>query len=124
MKVILAILTTIMISTSFAFSQDPPSEATSVFNALMTATVGDNYIAFQQPGDAAFKSGITEEMFQKVAQQLAPILKDGYESTFLTAMKQQGFDVYVWKITPKTGSDQFLARLVLKEGKASGFWIQ
>jgi len=51
-------------------------------------------------------------------------MKGGYEVSFLTSLTQQGFDVYLWKITPKTGTDQFVVKLALKDGKVVGFWIQ
>lgn len=107
-----------------AFAEEAPQDANSIVKILVTATESGNYSEFQQPGDAAFQAGITKEMFNKVSQQLAPALKGGYDLSFLTSLTQQGYDVYLWKITPNTGKDQFVAKLVLKNGKASGFWIQ
>ena len=117
-------LVAIIMSAALAFAEEAPKVADSVVKVLLTATESGNYSDFQQPGDVAFQAGITKEMFSKVSQQLAPVLKGGYELSFLTTLNQQGFDVYLWKITPKTGKDQFVVKLALKDGKAVGFWIQ
>ena len=121
---IIRILAAIIMTATLAFAEEAPQDANSIVKILLTATESGNYSDFQQSGDAAFQSGITKEMFSKVSQQLAPVLKSGYELSFLTSLTQQGFNVYLWKITPKTSKDQFIVKLVLKDGKASGFWIQ
>jgi hypothetical protein len=107
-----------------AFAEEAPQDANSIVKTLLTATESGNYSEFQQQGDPAFQAGITKDMFSKVSEQLAPVLKGGYDLSFLTSLTQQGYNVYLWKITPKTGKDQFVAKLVVKNGKASGFWIQ
>ena len=109
---------------TIAFAEEAPQNADSIVKTLLAATESGNFAEFQQQGDAAFQAGITKDMFSKVSQQLAPALKGGYDLSFLTSLTQQGYDVYLWKITPNTGKDQFVAKLVLKNGKASGFWIQ
>lgn len=114
----------IALSAACALAEEAPQAASDVLKTLIEATESANYTAFQQPGNAAFQAGITKDIFSKAVQQLAPMLKGGYDLSFLTSLSQQGNEVYLWKITPKTGQDQFVAKLVLKNGKASGFWIQ
>ena len=91
-------LVAIIMSAALAFAEEAPKVADSVVKVLLTATESGNYSDFQQSGDVAFQAGITKEMFSKVSQQLAPVLKGGYELSFLTTLNQQGFDVYLWKI--------------------------
>ncbi|MFM8717741.1 MAG: hypothetical protein ACKOF3_13305 [Spartobacteria bacterium] len=114
----------LIISSALAFAEEAPQAASDVLKTLLAATESGDYPAFQRPGDAAFQAGITKAMFSQVSQQLAPMLKAGYDLSFLTSLTQQGNEVYLWKISPKTGQDQFVAKLVLKNGKATGFWIQ
>ncbi len=102
---------------------DAPPAATQLCKTLLTAIATNDLAAFQNDGNEAFRSGITKPMFESVSAQLSPLFKDGYESEFLTSLKQRKMDVYLWKITPKTGSDQFVAKLVLEDGKVAGFWI-
>lgn len=102
---------------------DAPPAAAQLCTSLLTAIATNDLAAFQKDGNDAFRSGITKPMFETVSAQLAPIFKDGYESEFLTSLKQRKLDVYLWKITPKTGNDQFVAKLVLEDGKVAGFWI-
>jgi hypothetical protein len=43
---------------------------------------------------------------------------------YLTAMNQQGSEVFLWKLVPQLGQTQFLVRLTLTGGKVSGFFFQ
>lgn len=104
-------------------ASDAPPTATQLCTALLAAIATNDLAAFQKDGNDAFRSGLTKPMFESVSAQLSPLFKDGYESEFLTSLKQRKMDVYLWKITPKTGNDQFVAKLVLEEGKVAGFWI-
>jgi hypothetical protein len=101
----------------------PPENASRMLKVLLTATADGDYESFQKEGTPAFQSGITKQVFSTVSAQLSPLLKPGYDAQFLTALRQSNLDVYLWKITPKSGKDQFVAKLVVEDGKAAGFWI-
>lgn len=124
MKTHLIIIATMLLSAVSTFADDPPAAAKKAFDTLMEATSKDDYKLFQSVGDDAFKKGITEEAFSSVTDQLQPVLKDGYDAKFLTELTQQGHTVYLWKLTPKIGPDQFVAKLVLSGDSVSGFWIE
>lgn len=119
------ILTLLALAVHFATlsAAEPPPAAAALNAQLLAAIASGDVVAFQENGNDAFRSGMTKPMFETVSAQLAPIFKDGYESEFLTSLKQRKLDVYLWKITPKTGNDQFVAKLVLEDGKVAGFWI-
>jgi len=112
----------LMISTASA-SENPPAEAQRMFTTLLTAVAKGDYPAFQKEGTPAFQAGITAQVFETVSAQLAPLLSTGYETTFLTELKQKGLQVFLWKVTPKSGGDQFVAKLVIEGDRAAGFWI-
>jgi len=68
--------------------------------------------------------GLTPEMAAAVHTQLASRMREGYSTTFLTAMRQAGYEVYLWKLSFKDGKDDMLAKVVLnKDGQVAGFWI-
>ena len=101
----------------------PEKSVQTTFTSLMAAIEENNYGNFLSQGNVAFKQGITKQMFTQVSGQLAPRMKKGYSAVFLGELKQQGYQVYLWKLTFKDGGDDFLARLSLKDGKVGGFLI-
>lgn len=99
-----------------------PIEATmkNMVSAILTNSLAD----FVSSGDEAFQAGMTKEMLSSINQSLASRLKQGYTTTFLTTLHQQGFDVYVWKVVFKDGNDDVLIFMALKDQKVGGFWLR
>lgn len=104
-------------------SNQPEQSVQRTFTSLINAVEQNNYTQFISQGNAAFKEGITKQTFTQVSGQLAPRIKKGYSAVFLGNLNQQGYQVYLWKLTFKDGSDDVLARLSLKDGKIGGFWL-
>ncbi|HVF10272.1 MAG TPA: hypothetical protein VNA16_05690, partial [Abditibacteriaceae bacterium] len=98
-------------------------EAQAAFEVLLAAIEANDFAGFVAVGDAAFKAGLTKEAFAQVVAQMAPRLKQGYEATYLGALKQQGYQVYLWKVAFKDEADDLLVKLVMKDGKVSGFFL-
>ena len=115
-----AVLTTMA---SAAAADNETDEATILKKLLVAVEVGD-YDGFVADGDAEFKAGLTKQMFEGVSAQLAPRMKEGYDTFYLGQLKQQGCQVYLWKLAFKDAGDDVLAKLVLKDGKVAGFWLQ
>jgi len=88
---------------------------------MLDAIQTKSYAKFVADGDERFRSGFTEKMFEDLARQLGPRLSQGYTPSFLTTLNQQGYVVYVWKLSFKDGRDDILATLFIKEGSVSGF---
>ena len=104
-------------------SNQPEQSVQRTFISLINAVEQNNYTQFISQGNAAFKEGITKQAFTQVSEQLAPQLKKGYSAVFLGNLNQQGYQVYLWKLTFKDGRDDVLAKLSLKDGKIGGFWL-
>jgi len=96
----------------------------AVLDKLLKAVEADDYGSFVADGTDTFKAAITKERLEMVSTHLAPRMKKGYECTYLGELKQQGYQVVLWKMTYKDGGDDTLARLVLKDGKVAGFVLQ
>ncbi len=107
-----------------ATAAEEKKDTAGVLMKLLDAVEAGDYDSFVADGDAAFKAGITKQMLEGVSAQLAPRMKKGYERTYLGQLKQQGCKVYLWKLMFKDGGDDTLAKLVLKDGKVAGFWLQ
>jgi hypothetical protein len=101
----------------------PEQSVEKVFTNLMGAIANNDYEKFIAEGNTGFQDAITKEMFTPVSEELADRLKAGYSTVFLGELKQQNYQVYVWKLTFKDGGDDFLARMSLKDGKVDGFWL-
>ena len=100
------------------------SSTLGTVNTLLTAIATNNYDALIANAAPALKSRITKETFTQVSTQLSPRLKRGYKLQYLGSLKQQGVEVFLWKIIYKDGGDDMLARLVIQEDKVAGFWFQ
>jgi len=116
-----------------AAESEAPVRALTLGKTFLEATITGDFAAFKnaclKEGDGQMKlfaaQSATREMFKGAAGTLAPVCREGYELEFLTAMKQQGSDVFLWKLVPRAGQSQFLVRLTLnKDGKVSGFFFQ
>jgi len=106
------------------YADEVDSPAKKVLRKLLTAVEQADYDGFVEDGTAAFRAGITKQMFEGVSVQLSSRMKEGYETYYLGQLKQRGCQVHLWKLVYKDGGDDTLAKLVLKEGKVAGFWLQ
>jgi hypothetical protein len=105
-----------------AATDGPSTEGT--LNTLLAAIATNNYDVLVANAAPALKTRITKETFAQVSTQLSPRLKKGYKPQYLGSLKQQGVEVFLWKITYQDGGDDMLARLVIQEDKVAGFWFQ
>lgn len=68
--------------------------------------------------------GLKKEQFEAVVSRLSAKLKNGYDLTYLGDLNQRGYEVTLWRIRFKSGGDDLLATLSMKDGKIGGFWIK
>jgi hypothetical protein len=132
-RLIISVALFISLASSMVFAQALPSAqaqaqapqaAESTMKRMVSAIQANSLPDFVAPGDEAFQAGMTKEMLGSINQSLASRLGQGYSSTFLTRLKQQGFEVYVWKLEFKDGNDDVLVFLAVKDGKVGGFWLR
>jgi hypothetical protein len=123
MKAALILLAVIALNATTGRAADAPPAAEAAFRKIVAAMTSDNYEMFIADGDAAFR-GLKREAFESVVSQLAPRFKAGFDTTYLGELRQQGFDVSLWRFRFKDGRDDMLGTLSLKDGKVGGFWIK
>jgi hypothetical protein len=123
MKSLLAAGVLILCAGMTLIAAEPPMGAKVASTQLLEAIASGDYASFVANGDAAFR-GLTQPQFDAVAAQLGPHLKAGYEATYLGDLNQKGFQVTLWRLRFKSGGDDALATLSLKDGKVGGFWIK
>lgn len=117
---VLAVLTGI----ASVIAADAEPAETRILKKLLGAVEVNDYDSFVADGNAAFKAGLTKQMLEDVSIQLSPRMKKGYGITYLGQLKQQGGQVYLWKLVYRDGGNDTLVKLVLKHGKVAGFWLQ
>lgn len=93
---------------------------TSMLDAIQTADM-QKFTASAEP---EFKARVTQELIARLFTTVGPRLKDGYTARFLGDLKQKDTQVYVYKLAFKNGSDDLLVRLILRDGKVSGFILE
>lgn len=102
---------------------EPDKAAEAIYKNLMSATESNNYEAFMAESDAGMRAGLSKPMLASASAQLSPRMKKGYDSIYLGKLKKADNQVYLWKITFKDGGDDILARLNVKNAKASAFLL-
>lgn len=112
------------LSTSVCPAQDTAEPGRAILVKLLKAVEANDYDNFVADGNEAFKAGMTKQMLEGVSGQLSPRLKKGYACSYLGELHQQGCQVLLWKMVYQDEGDQTLAKLVLKDGKVAGFWLQ
>ncbi len=111
----------------------PPAEASSLCRELLGATISGDYAKFKRVCETRGESNMravasdpaTEATFRRACRTVATACWGGYDMQYLGELSQKGgYRVFLWKLVPKAGQDQFLVRLTLKDGRLAGFFFQ
>lgn len=101
----------------------PPQKIIDCLQVILDATASKNYELFTTVGDAGYKAGITQEMFDNVSDELGSRLQNGYSISYFGELTQDGFQVYLWKLSFADGGDEFVARMTMNGDKVAGIFI-
>jgi len=123
MKTTIAILSIFFSFFSLAKAAEPAKEESAAVTRLIDAVISDDLGDFIKDGEPAFQK-LTQEQLSAVSAQLKPRLENGYDTTYLGALTQQGYQVTLWRIRFKDGKDDALATLSMKDGKVGGFYLR
>ena len=89
---------------------------------MMDALKDDDYNAFISMGTPAFQRAMTRTLFEQVAAQIGPRVREGFKATFLEQLKGKA-SRYLWKIEFKDGGDDVLAQIAVQDDKVAGFFL-
>lgn len=103
--------------------QAPPAMETT-FKNMLAALQSGSLADFVASGDAAFRSGMNQAMLDSVRSKMAPRMSGGYTSMFLGTLVQEGYTIYLWKLSFKDGLDDRLITMAVKDGKVAGFFLR
>ena len=106
-------------------AEGPSAAVTTMYQTVLTATIGNDYDSFMSVCDARMKAALTKPVLKGAGDQLDPRMKKGeYESVYLGPYTQHGYRVHLWKIVFPGDGDDVLAMLSVKDGKCGGFFLK
>jgi hypothetical protein len=123
MKNLLLSLSTALVIVCSVCAAESPGASQSEATKLITAITADDYKGFVADCNAAFQA-LKKDQFEAMVTQIGSKLKAGYELAYLGDLNQRGYQVTLWRIRFKSGGDDLLATLSMKDGKVGGFWIK
>jgi hypothetical protein len=100
-----------------------PAAAETTMKKMMEAVKTKSFDVFMANTDDGMRAALTKQQFEGVSNQLAPRMKQGYRTTYLSKLRQEGHDVHLWKLEMTDGKDDYLIKMALKDGKVAGFLI-
>jgi hypothetical protein len=102
----------------------PPAAVERVLVKMIEAVKAQSYEDFLTDADAKLKSQFSRQQFEGICGlYTAPLLK-GYRLEYLGQLRRRESLVHLWKVSVVDGQDESLIRLVIKDGKVSGIWVQ
>jgi len=123
MKPILLIFALILLA-SLGLRADGTTAADAIFKSLLAAQVAKDYDAFIADGTTELKAALTKTQFNASSDLMIPKLASGYDLTSLGELNQRGYQVYLYRLRFKNGSDDMLGTLGLKDGKVGGIYFK
>jgi hypothetical protein len=114
----------VVITPGTGLALDPLHQYDTTLNQMLEAIQSRSREQFVEHGDAKFKNGFNEKMFGQLFQLLGQRLRQGYDVTFLTTLRQQDYLVYIWKLSFKDNKDDYIIRMAVKDGTVMGFVIR
>ncbi len=103
---------------------DPDPSVQKFFDNLIGAIRSNDRDAFVANATDAVRNGTTPQVMTQLNSLLGTRLAKGLEATYLCRLKQRGHEVHLWKLTFKDGGDDVVVRVVVKDGKLAGFFLQ
>lgn len=109
-----------------------PPEMRDLADSLVRASIDKSYGDFlricREKGDEAMLRAVaqpgTEAAFQRASGTVSAACGKGYQLSYLGELRQQGHQIYLWKLSGNGAGDDFLVRLAALDGKLSGFFYQ
>ena len=101
----------------------PPPAAEATMKKMIEAVKTKAFESFMADTDDDMRAALSRQMFEGVSNQLAPRLKQGYRTSYLTKLRQEGADVFLWKLEISDNKNDHLIKLSHKDGKVAGFLI-
>ncbi len=105
-------------------STRPDEPVTLIMSNILKAIKANDYNNFVADGNDKFRAKVTKQKVESLSNKFSVKMKNGYSTSYLDQLYQQGCKVYLWKLVYVTAGDDTLVKLVLRDGKVAGFWLK
>ena len=119
----IVVATTFDLVSNAAFPQTP-QQPEAIMRSMLAAIQANSLTDFDAPADETVKSAMTQQILDKMNQQLALRFKQGYIVVGMGSLKKEGALVYLWKLEFKDEGDDVLVTMAVKDGKVAGFYLR
>ena len=116
----LFLIATFFISISALPAADS-AQAEKIFKGLLAAQHARDYEAFIADADDNLKAALTKTQFEASSNIINE--RGDYEITSLGELNQHGYQVFLYRLRFKSGGDDFLATMSLKNNKVGGIYF-
>ena len=110
----------LLAAASLPLRAEDDAQAQTILNNMLTAEMAKDFNAFLADADDHLRAALSPEQFEVSANSVGTRLNGGYDLTFLGELNQTGYEVYLYRIRYKDGTDDTLVTLGMKEGKVAG----
>ena len=118
-----AIVVATTLVSNAAFPQTP-QQPEATMRSMLAAIQANSLTDFDAPADETVKAAMTQQILDKMNQQLTPRFKQGYIVVGMGSLKKEGALVYLWKLEFKDEGDDVLVTMAVKDGKVAGFYLR
>jgi hypothetical protein len=116
---ILIAVVTIFSSSLLSARAADDEQAQKIFDKLLAAQLAQNYNAFVADGNDQFKTALSKTQFDAASKVVNTLTKDGYSETFFGELNQGGYQVFLFRLRLKSGGDDLLSTMYLKDDKVA-----
>src|SRR6267154_870476 len=102
-------------------AKDP---ADAVMKEMLDAVKAASYEAFVADGTPRMKASGGRSAFGVASAHFAPMLRKGYKTTYLARVRKPDHAISLWKLEPAGASEEYIVRVVMRDGKVDDFRIE
>lgn len=118
------IMAAALVSAPLVHADSAPEAAQEHLAHLTETLASGDHDDFIRNGNDAFKSNLSERMFESVQEHLGNRFAQGFETTYLSTIHQYGMEVHVWSIHFDDNDGDLIARLAVDpNGDIGGIWF-
>ncbi len=118
------LIAALFLMTSLCLHAEDMARGNAIFQQLIKAQMARDYDAFVADGTLELKAALSKSQFDASSELMTKRCAVGYDLTPLGELKQKGYEIYLYRLRFKDGSDDMLGTLTLKDGKVAGIYFK
>jgi len=98
----------------------PSQEVIATRDTILKATENNDLKLLHSVCDEKMTAAMTKTVLDGVSDQLEESLAKGYETTVIQAITKRVYDIYIWRVNCKDGTEFNMTMTLNKKGKVAG----